>query len=202
MIKLVPSLALVAMLAIPAMAQEGPTKDASKVESGSYMVEPNHTRVTFGVSHMGFTTYYGEFVKSSGSLTLDPKKPDSSTFDIMVAADSVMVPNEKLLGELKSDQWLDTGKYSDITFKSTKVTKTGPETAKVTGDFTLHGVTKPLTLDVKFNLAGANPLSKAYTVGFDADGKIKRSDYGVKTYVPVIGDEVDIKISAAFEKQK
>ncbi len=202
MIKLVSSLALVAALASPAAAQEAMTKDASKVEAGSYTVEPNHTRVTFGVSHMGFTTYYGEFVKSSGSLTLDPKKPDGSTFNIMVAADSVMVPNEKLLGELKSDQWLDSGKYSDISFKSTKITKTGPETAKVTGDFTLHGVTKPLTLDVKFNAAGANPISKAYTVGFDADGKIKRSDFGVKTYVPVIGDEVDIKISAAFEKQK
>ena len=200
--KLLPAFGLLAALAVPALAQEGPSKDTTKVDPGSYVVEPNHTRVTFGVSHMGFTTYYGDFTKTSGTLTLDPKKPDSSDIDVKVAADSVLVPNDKLLGELKSDQWLDSAKYPDITFKSTKVTKTGAETAKVTGDFTLHGVTKPLTLNVRFNGAGTNPLDKAYTTGFDAEGKIKRSDFGVKTYVPLIGDEVDIKISAAFEKQK
>ena len=200
--KLFPAFGLLAVLAVPALAQEGPSKDATKVDPGSYSVEPNHTRVTFGVSHMGFTTYYGDFTKTSGTLMLDPKKPDSSDIDVTVASDSVLVPNDKLLGELKSDQWLDAAKYPDITFKSTKVTKTGAETAKVTGDFTLHGVTKPLTLNVRFNGAGTNPLDKAYTTGFDAEGKIKRSDFGVKTYVPLIGDEVDIKISAAFEKQK
>ena len=113
-----------------------------------------------------------------------------------------MVPNAKLKEELDGDQWLDAAKYPDITFKSTKVAKTGADTAKVTGEFTLHGVTKPLTLNVKFNGAGTNPLDKTYTSGFEATGMIKRSDYGVKTYVPLIGDDVDIMISAAFEKAK
>ena len=200
--KFLPALGLLALIGSPALAQQAPTKDAAKVEAGTYSVEPVHTRVTFGVSHMGFSTYYGEFRDASGTLTLDPKKPDASAIDIKVPAASVTVPNDKLDGELKSDQWLDAAKYPDIGFKSDKVVKTGPDTAKVTGDFTLHGVTKPLTLNVKFNAAGTNPLSKAYTAGFDATGKIKRSDFGVKTYVPLIGDEVDIVISAAFEKQK
>ncbi len=199
--KLFPGFGLVILLASPALAQQAPVKDAAKVEAGTYKVEPNHTRVTFGVSHMGFTTYYGDFTKPSGTVMLDPEKPDASRFDVTVATDSVMVPNDKLLGELKSDQWLDAAKYPEVTYKSTKVVRTGPDTAKVTGDFTLHGVTRPLTLDVKFNGAGTNPLDKAYTAGFDATGKIRRSDYGVKTYVPLIGDEVDIRISAAFEKQ-
>ena len=198
--KILPAFGLLAVLASPVLA-DGLVKDAGKVEAGTYRVEPNHTRVTFGVSHMGFTTYYGDFTKPSGTVMLDPKMPDASRFDVTVATDSVMVPNDKLLGELKSDQWLDAAKYPEVTYKSTKVVRTGPDTAKVTGDFTLHGVTKPLTLDVRFNGAGTNPLDKAYTAGFDATGRIRRSDYGVKTYVPLIGDEVDIRISAAFEKQ-
>ena len=195
------TVAILASVSAPAMAQVA-SADASKVEAGVYNIEPEHSRITFGVSHMGFTNYYGEFRNASGMLTLDPKKPDSSTVDVKIPTGSVMVPNAKLKEELDGDQWLDAAKYPDITFKSTKVAKTGADTAKVTGEFTLHGVTKPLTLNVKFNGAGTNPLDKNYTSGFEATGMIKRSDYGVKTYVPLIGDDVDIMISAAFEKAK
>jgi polyisoprenoid-binding protein YceI len=86
-----------------------------------------------------------------------------------------------------------------MVFKSTKVTETGKDAAKVTGDLTFHGVTKPVTLAVKFNGAGTNPLDKKYTAGFEVSGKIKRSDFGMKTYVPLIGDDVDLIISAGFE---
>ncbi len=195
------TVAMLASVSAPAMAQVA-SADASKVEAGVYNIEPEHSRITFGVSHMGFTHYYGEFRDASGMLTLDPKKPDSSSVDVKIPTGSVMVPNAKLKEELDGDQWLDAAKYPDITFKSTKVAKTGADTAKVTGEFTLHGVTKPLTLNVKFNGAGTNPLDKNYTSGFEATGMIKRSDYGVKTYVPLIGDDVDIMISAAFEKAK
>ena len=71
----------------------------------------------------------------------------------------------------------------------------------MTGDLTLHGVTRPVTLDVKFHGAGANPMTKAFTVGFDAHGALKRSEFGVTKYVPLIGDEVEITISAPFEKK-
>ena len=195
------TVAMIASVSAPAMAQVA-SADASKVEAGVYNIEPEHSRITFGVSHMGFTNYYGEFRNASGMLNLDPKKPDSSSVDVKIPTGSVMVPNAKLKEELDGDQWLDAAKYPDITFKSTKVAKTGADTAKVTGEFTLHGVTKPLTLNVKFNGAGTNPLDKNYTSGFEATGMIKRSDYGVKTYVPLIGDDVDIMISAAFEKAK
>ena len=195
------TVAMIASVSAPAMAQVA-SADASKVEAGVYAIEPEHSRITFGVSHMGFTNYYGEFRNASGMLNLDPKKPDSSSVDVKIPTGSVMVPNAKLKEELDGDQWLDAVKYPDITFKSTKVAKTGADTAKVTGEFTLHGVTKPLTLNVKFNGAGTNPLDKNYTSGFEATGMIKRSDYGVKTYVPLIGDDVDIMISAAFEKAK
>ena len=199
--KILPALAIVAAVAVPAFAQHAPAKDPAKVESGAYAVDPNHTQVMFKVSHMGFTAYHGDFNDVSGTLNLEPKSPEKSSLDVKVATASVLTKSAKLTDELKGDQWLDAAKYPDITFKSSKVVKTGAETAKVTGDLTLHGVTQPVTLDARFIAAGTNPLSKAYTAGFEISGKIKRSDFGVKTYVPMIGDEVDLVISGAFEKQ-
>ncbi len=193
--------ALAVMLAGSAIAQSAPKTEPAKVESGAYKVDPNHTQVVFGVSHFGFTTYYGLFTDASGTLDLDPTKPADSKLDVTIKTGSVAVPNSKLQDELKGDKWLDASKFPDTTFKSTKVTKTGASTATVTGDLTLHGITKPLTLDVTYVNAGPNPLSKAYTAGFEAKGKIKRSDFGVKTYVPMVGDEVDLMISGAFEHQ-
>ncbi len=191
-----------ALLAAPfATRAQVASRDAAKIEAGSYAVEPYHTRIQFSVSHMGFTTYFGDFTGASGTLTLNPKSAAASALDVSVPVDSVSTTNAKLDGELKSADWLDAGKYPTITFKSTKVTRAGANTAKVNGDLTLHGVTKPVTLTVTFNGAGTNPLDKKYTTGFEATGKIKRSDFGVTKYVPLIGDMVDITISGAFEKQ-
>ena len=171
-----------AVLSAPARAQEVSHSPAS-VQEGVYSVEPVHTRVLFSVSHMGFTTYYGEFPNVSGSLDLKPKTVGASTLDIHIPVASVSTGNAKLNGELAGDQWLDAAKYPEITFKAEKIITTGKDTANVTGDLTLHGVTKPVTLKVKFNGAGVNILDKKYTVGFDATGKIKRSDFGVKTAI-------------------
>ena len=103
-------------------------------------------------------------------------------------------------GELKSADWFDAAKYPAIRFVSTKVVQTAPNKADITGDLTFHGVTKPVTLAATFVGSGDNPLSKKYTVGFDATTTLKRTDYGVKTYVPMIGDQTTLRISAAFEK--
>ncbi len=187
--------ALAATVALPALAQT-----PAAVQSGTYKIEPAHTQVLFGVLHLGFTTYHGSFSGASGALTLDSANPAASKLDVSVPTDSVWTPSAKLNEELKSPQWLDAAKYPAMTFHSTAVTPTGPTTADVTGDLTLHGVTKPITLKVKFNSAGSNPLTKAYTAGFDVSGVVKRSDFGVSTYVPMVGDNVDLTISAAFEK--
>ena len=199
--RLLSAAAVIAFVSLPALADAPGRTDPSKVEAGAYKVEPNHTQIMFGVSHFGFTTYYGAFTDTTGTLDLDPAKPADSKVDVSVKTASVTVQSPKLQDELKGDQWLDAAKFPDVTFKSTKVTKTGAATATVTGDLTLHGVTKPVTLDVTYVNAGPNPLSKAYTAGFEAKGKIKRSDFGVKTYLPVIGDEVELMISGTFEHQ-
>lgn len=191
---------LLACAAVPAGAQSA-SHDPAKVEAGTYSVEPNHTQVMFTVSHMGFSNYTGSFTGASGDLTLDPKTASASALKVSVPVASVMTPSAKLVDELKSADWLDAGKYPTMTFVSTKVTPLGKGRAKVTGDLTIHGTTKPATLDVTFVGAGTNPLDKKYTVGFEAKGDIKRSDYGVSKYVPLIGDTLHLTIAGAFERQ-
>lgn len=196
---LLPALVLAA-LSGPALAQVA-NHEPSQVEAGSYAVEPTHTQVGFGVSHMGFTTYYGHFSNASGTLELTPKDPAGSKLSVSVPTASVDTTSEKLDHELKGDQWFDAAKYPTISFVSTQIVPSGPGEAKVTGELTMHGVTKPVTFDAKFVGAGTNPLDKKYTVGFAITGVVSRSEFGVKTYVPLIGDEVAITISGAFEKQ-
>jgi polyisoprenoid-binding protein YceI len=173
--------------------------DAAATQDGAYSVEPYHTRVLFSVSHLGFTTWYGEFSNVSGSLNLNPKAPSKSTLEIHIPTNTVSTNNTTVDGELKGDKWFDATQFPEIVFKADKITQTGKGTGKVTGSLTFHGVTKPVTLDVKFNGAGINVLDKKYTAGFEVSGKIKRSDFGVKTYLPLIGDDVDLIISAGFE---
>jgi polyisoprenoid-binding protein YceI len=190
---------LAAPATVFAQAPMEPTHDPAAVQAGTYDVEPYHTRVLFSVSHMGFTTWYGEFTNVSGSLNLDSRKPAGSALEIHIPVSTITTTNAKLDGELKGDQWFDATQFPEMVFKSTKITETGKGVANVTGDLTLHGVTRPVTLAVKFNGAGTNPLDKKYTAGFEVSGKIKRSDFGMKTYVPLIGDDVDLIITAGFE---
>ena len=199
--RLLSTVAIAILLTGPVMAQEV-VKDPSKVEPGTYKIEPDHTRLLFKVSHFGFTPYYGEFNDVSGTLDLKPQDVAGSTLAITATTASVTTKSAKLGEFLKGDKWLDAPKFTQITFKATKIAETGATDAEITGNLTLHGVTKPMTLNAKFIGAGINPASKAYTVGFEATGQIKRSDFGVSTFVPAIGDEVDLIISAAFEKQK
>jgi polyisoprenoid-binding protein YceI len=153
------------------------------------------------VLHIGFTNYYGVFSKTSGELKLDPKALENSQLDVSVPVSSVATTSTVLDEELRSDQWLDAQKYPTMAFHSTRITRTGPSTADVAGDLTLHGVTRPVVLKAQFIGAGVNPLNKSYNAGFQISGEIKRSEFGVKTYVPVISDEVHLIISGAFQKK-
>jgi polyisoprenoid-binding protein YceI len=193
---------LAAPIAFPgaAFAEAAPDTNPADVKAGTFKVEPSHTRILFAVSHMGFTSWYGEFTGASGTLTLDPTKLGATSFDIIVPADTITTTNTTLDGELKSPKWFDVAKYPTIEFKSGTVVRTGTNTAAVTGELTFHGVTRPETLQVTFNAAGINELTNQYTAGFNATGEIKRSDFNQKTYIPLIGDDVSLTISAAFVK--
>ena len=188
---------VVACALIAAAAQAAPAQEAS----GIYVVEPDHTEVLFGVSHLGFSTYYGQFPGASGTLTLDAAHPAKSKLDISVPVASVMTASPKLNAELAGDQWLDAGKYPTMTFHSTKIVRTGPTTADVTGDLTLHGVTRPVTLKATLHKIGDNPMMHVYSAGFEVSGHIKRGEFGVAHYLGPIGDDVTLIISAAFNRK-
>ncbi|CEF41524.1 YceI family protein [Acetobacter senegalensis] len=193
------SLAVVGMAASLSMAlAEGAPQ---QVQSGTYKVEPGHTQVVFSLLHFGFTNYSGLFSGASGTLALDSVHPAASKLTISLPVSSVQTTSDRLTDELKGADWLDAAKYPTATFVSTQVAPDGKGGASITGNFTLHGITRPLTLQARYVGSGVNPMDKAYTVGFQATGVIKRSEFGVKTYVPMVGDEVTLAIAGAFEKQ-
>jgi polyisoprenoid-binding protein YceI len=175
--------------------------DPAAVRAGRYAIEPGHTRVLFAVSHMGFSTWYGDFTGAAGTLMLDPAHPELAVLEVTLPVGSVSTTNTVLDRELRGADWLDAQRYPTAVFRSTGVVVTGAGRAEVSGALTLHGVTRPLTLHVRFNAAGLNPLDLAYTAGFDADATLRRSDFGIKTDRPLIGDEVRLMISAPFERR-
>jgi polyisoprenoid-binding protein YceI len=181
-------------------AYPAPTHDPARVVPGTYKVEPAHTQIMFRVDHMGFSYFTGVFSGASGSVTLVPGKPAAMKLSVSVPVSSVLTTSPKLDEELKEPDWLDAAKYPTMSFVSTSVKMTGPKSADVTGTLTLHGVSKPEILHAIFVGSGVNILSHNETAGFQIAGTIKRSDFGVSKYVPLISDDVQLIIAAAFEK--
>lgn len=182
------------------VAQDGLTRDPARVEAGAYRFDASHSKITWSVNHLGFSTYVGQFSKVEGDLTLDPRAPADARLSVTVDTASVGTLNGALDNHLKAPDFLDVARYPTATFKATRIALTGERTADITGDLTLHGVTRPVVVKARFNQAGPNPLNKTYTIGFDGEAVIKRSDFGIDTYVPAIGDEVTLKLEAELQK--
>ena len=123
-----------------------------------------------------------------------------STVEVKLPLSGLNSFTAKFDEHLKSADFFDAAKFADATFKSTKVEAAGTNKLTVTGDLTIKGITKPVTLDAEFYGAGANPMNKKENVGFVATGTIKRSDFGMGGFVPVVGDNVELKIIVAFQK--
>jgi len=174
----------------------------ASVPKGTYKIDPDHAQVIFMIQHMGLSTFYGRFGSVSGTLTVDPAAPEQSTLDAQIDMTNISTHVEKLDSELKDV--FDVAKYPTATFKATKITVTGDKTGTVTGDMTIKGITKPVTLNVTFNGGRNSPIPfAAYRLGFDATGTIKREDFGLTGYIwgGFVGDEATIAIEAEFEKQ-
>lgn len=176
------------------------TTAPQNVQAGTYKVESHHTLARFSVNHFGFNDFFGTIVNATGTLTFNPKALAATKLDVTLPVDGIATTNATLDGELKSADWFDAAAYPTMRFVSQKVEQTGARTARITGALTMHGVTRPLVLNATLGGAGVNPMDKAYTVGFSAHGTIKRSDFGVTKYVPMVSDEVQIDLTAAFEK--
>ncbi|MAC59583.1 MAG: polyisoprenoid-binding protein [Novosphingobium sp.] len=184
----------------PLFAQQA-NSQPSAVQAGDYSLDRAHTLVRFTVDHFGISEFFGTFPGATGTLSIDPTDIASAKLDVSVPVETVSTTNATLDEELVGEEWFDAEKFPTMRFVSTKVVKTGERTADVTGNLTLHGVTRPVTLKATFKAAAVNPMNKIYTIGFNAKGVIKRTDFGVSKYAPLVSDETTIAITAAFEKQ-
>lgn len=202
---------MLAVVAVPAVIAQPPSSapgapDKTRVTAGTYAVDPNHTMVVWQVDHLGFSNYTGIFGDVTGTLVLDPKNLAASKVDVTIPVIKVTTANAGLTAHLLR-AGKDGGKpdffgpaAADAKFVSTHVVVDDEaDEAKVTGNLTLNGVTKPVTLDVDFHGAGA--MGDQENVGFEAEAKIRRSDFGLGFGVPMVSDEVELKIHAAFQKQ-
>ncbi len=176
------------------------TKDVAKVSGGTYQVEPSHTQIVFAYDHMGFTNNMGVIAQPSGTLTLDKANPSASKVSIDVPVANLRTGIPALDEHLMKPEFFDSAKFPTAKFVSTSVKPDGATGAQISGNLTIKGITKPVTLDAEFYGAGANPMNKKENVGFVATTSIKRSDFGMAMAVPVVGDAVELKIIAAFQK--
>ena len=161
----------------------------------SYQLDPNHTVVLVSWSHFGYSHPSANFGQASGTLVYDADDASKSNVDVTLPLSGLDTFVPKLDEHLKSAEFFDAAKYPTITFKSTMVHDMGGGKLSIMADLTVHGVTKPVTLDATLNKAAFNPMFKADVVGFDATTTIKRSDFGVGGGVPMVGDEVSIRIT-------
>jgi polyisoprenoid-binding protein YceI len=173
----------------------------------TWQIDPAHTNVEFSVRHMMISNVKGQFQKTAGTVDVNGKDPTSAKIDATIDATSINTRVDKRDAHLKSPAFLDVDKFPTITFKSTKVEADGPGKWKVTGDLTLHGVTKPVVLEVEGTGAPINDPMGNTRAGASATAKIKRSDFGLTWNQPLetggvmVGDEVAISIDVEAIKK-
>lgn len=161
----------------------------------TFNLDNKHTYVLWSIDHLGFSTQYGKWY-ASGTLILDQDNPSQSKVDVKINMDDLNTGVPELDKHLKSKLFFDTEHFPIATFISSKVTPTGKDTAMVDGTLTLHGVSKPVVLQVTLNKSGMNPISNKMSAGFTATTSIKRSDFGINAFLPALSDTVNIKIGA------
>ncbi|MFP3943899.1 MAG: YceI family protein [Alphaproteobacteria bacterium] len=171
---------------------------AGTAAAQDWTIDESHTHVLFEVSHMGFSTTHGGFREFSGSVDLDEDNPENTKVDVTIDAASIDTWHEKRDEHLRNEDFFHVEKFPELTFKSTKVERTGEDTAKMTGDLTILGVTKPVTLDVTLNKKA--PRRDQMVAGFSATGTLKRSEFGLDYGVPAVSDEVKITIETELNR--
>jgi len=184
------------------VAQAALTKVPSEVRAGAYALDSGHGKITWSVNHLGFSTYYGQFVNVKAELKLDTANPSASSLTATIPLTDVNPADDALKAHLQTADFFDTANHPTATFVSRSVTVDAddPNEATVVGDLTLRGVTKPVTIEVTFNQAGPS-MGNVYKAGFDGEAVIKRSDFGINYALPAVSDEVKLHIEGEFVKQ-
>lgn len=195
------ALAVATPFVIAAAPQQIPgVADVSRVTAGTYSIDPNHTQVTYTVNHLGFSMFDGQIGGATGALSIDPANPGAARVEVTFDMNQLHSPVEALDHHLKTADFFDVATYPTAHFVSTGVTVNGTE-AQIAGNLTIHGVTRPATLDARFVGAGTNPMNGKKTIGFEATTTIDRTEFGITAYSPALSDAVKLHINAAFEAE-
>ena len=166
----------------------------------TYIIDPHHSYVLWHINHFGFSNPSGKWM-AEGTLVLEESKPQNSKVNVTIHVADVITGIPELDKHLNSKLFFDTEHCPTATFISNKVNLTGKKTAKVSGVLTVHGISKPIILNVTLNKMGENPITNKMSAGFSANTQLKRSEFDIKTLLPGLGDDVKINIELEAYKQ-
>ncbi len=190
------------------------TAAAAPAGAANFNVDPMHTSLVFMVNHLGYSNIFGTFREFEGEFNFDPAKPTESKVTLTIKTESLDTNERRLQAQggvrgrdehLRSADFFNTKEFPTMTFVSTKVESADGKSGKLHGNLTMLGQTKPVVLDVTFNKMAPHPLpgyNKILTVGFSLRGTIKRSDWGMKTFVPALGDEITLYLEVEGAEKK
>jgi len=200
--------ALLAVLALAAhAAEEMPAASTAPVPSGAYQTDKAHTTLLFRVSHLGFSTFTGRFTGVDAKLQFDVRNPAASRVAVDIDPRSIQTDNAPpgFLQSLAGKDWLDAEQFPAMTFRSRSIDSLGKGAFRVHGELTLHGVTRPVILEAKYNGGYAgHPYDPQARIGFSAHGSFKRSEFGVSYGIPAagsefgVGDRVEVILETEF----
>jgi polyisoprenoid-binding protein YceI len=189
------------LMLLAASSADAQIQGLDDVPAGDYIVDTKETLVRYEVLHFGSSDYWGTFPGATGTMRLDPRNLGTTQLEVRVPVATVETTNRELDGELFSDEFFDGETYRYLSFVATSVRRTGPRTVAISGKLSMHNVTLPVVLDATFIGGGPNPFNaKEIIIGFRATASVKRSDFGLGKYVPIVSDETHIVISVAFKK--
>ncbi len=162
----------------------------------TYTIDPTHTQVDFRWNHLGLSNPAASVDAVSGTLIWDGEDPSKSSVQVSMPLNSIRTRVPVLDAEFQSEKFFNAAQHPVITFRSTRVERVGISSAfRIQGDLTAHGVTRPVVLDATLNGEAQHPMFKAPAIGFDATTTIKRSDYGLSVALPMVSDEVEVRIT-------
>lgn len=162
----------------------------------AYVFDDDHTEIRFSWDHLGFSTTSAYFREFSGTLHFDEDDPTASEFDMTIPMEGLDTGRPEFTEELLGADFFDADNHPEANFTTTDIRTAGDDRYTLDGELTLRGTTQEVSLDVTINQIDENPITGARTIGFDAAGEVLRSDFGMDEFVPMVGDEVQIEISA------
>ena len=190
------------LTAVTALALSlGANAELADLPSGAYVLDKTHGYITFSYDHLGFSTPHVGFRSFDVSLDLDSANIENSKVDVLIDATSIDSRVEVFNGHLSGEDFFDTANHPQITFTTTEINSTGDNTFDLTGDLTIKGVTKPVTLNAILRKADMHPMRNVPSIGVTAEGMLSRSEFGLTRGVPNIGDEVTLQISVELPQK-